>query len=295
MPEDDSRESIDFARGERGKFYRPDAKLSIPVHLDEQAHSAVVLDLDDRTSCHPEFSAVVDDSWPEIVKEVASVSGGDFLSQLECDSGYLKNNLARELRELGVNILLRRYSFVMGYHGCRIGDKASYSADGLRPSDPAALIGWARELFSGISGLDAALRDIGSQYVNHNRGKVGLLMSGVAERDKRHGYAQGSELICALANRLGPEAKRRFAKTGSPHLVQCKIPIEWLDSNTTFPVRHSYAHRLLAALVYGRMWPQNPPCKIDGGYLLTRGVPPAYLLRFIEMTDAVGDQLWIET
>jgi hypothetical protein len=29
------REEYDFSKGERGKFYRPDAKLNIPVYLDE--------------------------------------------------------------------------------------------------------------------------------------------------------------------------------------------------------------------------------------------------------------------
>ncbi len=29
------REEYDFSKGERGKFYRPDAELNIPVYLDE--------------------------------------------------------------------------------------------------------------------------------------------------------------------------------------------------------------------------------------------------------------------
>lgn len=31
-------ESIDFSRGERGKFFREDAKRSLPVYLDEDIH-----------------------------------------------------------------------------------------------------------------------------------------------------------------------------------------------------------------------------------------------------------------
>jgi len=30
------RKEYDFSRGERGKFYRPDMKLNIPVYLDEE-------------------------------------------------------------------------------------------------------------------------------------------------------------------------------------------------------------------------------------------------------------------
>ncbi len=30
------REEYDFSKGERGKFYRPEAKLHLPVYLDDQ-------------------------------------------------------------------------------------------------------------------------------------------------------------------------------------------------------------------------------------------------------------------
>ena len=31
----------DFSQGERGKFYRPDAKLNLPVYLDEEVMAFV--------------------------------------------------------------------------------------------------------------------------------------------------------------------------------------------------------------------------------------------------------------
>jgi len=30
------KEEYDFSKGERGKFYRPDIKLNLPVYLDEE-------------------------------------------------------------------------------------------------------------------------------------------------------------------------------------------------------------------------------------------------------------------
>ena len=30
------RDEYDFSKGERGKFYRPDAKLNLPIYLDEE-------------------------------------------------------------------------------------------------------------------------------------------------------------------------------------------------------------------------------------------------------------------
>ena len=35
------REEYDFSKGERGKFYRPDIKLNIPIYLDEEVSAFV--------------------------------------------------------------------------------------------------------------------------------------------------------------------------------------------------------------------------------------------------------------
>ena len=35
------REEYDFSKGERGKFYRPDAKLNIPIYLDDEVSAFV--------------------------------------------------------------------------------------------------------------------------------------------------------------------------------------------------------------------------------------------------------------
>ena len=35
MQGDDMKEEYDFSKGVRGKFYRPDARLNLPVYLDD--------------------------------------------------------------------------------------------------------------------------------------------------------------------------------------------------------------------------------------------------------------------
>jgi hypothetical protein len=35
------REEYDFSKSERGKFYRPDVKLNLPVYLDEEVQAFV--------------------------------------------------------------------------------------------------------------------------------------------------------------------------------------------------------------------------------------------------------------
>jgi hypothetical protein len=38
-PNDDMPEEIDFSGGVRGKFYRPDMKLNVPVYLDAEVQA----------------------------------------------------------------------------------------------------------------------------------------------------------------------------------------------------------------------------------------------------------------
>lgn len=38
---DEMREEYDFSKGERGKFYRHDSKLNIPIYLDEEVSSFI--------------------------------------------------------------------------------------------------------------------------------------------------------------------------------------------------------------------------------------------------------------
>ena len=35
------KKEYDFSKGERGKFYRPDIKLNIPIYLDEEVSAFV--------------------------------------------------------------------------------------------------------------------------------------------------------------------------------------------------------------------------------------------------------------
>ena len=35
------KKKYDFSKGERGKFYKPDMKLNLPVYLDDEAYTFV--------------------------------------------------------------------------------------------------------------------------------------------------------------------------------------------------------------------------------------------------------------
>ncbi len=268
------------------------------VAQEQQPHWRV-LDLDVPSSWDGAFPALVyeDETWTQVK---ARLDAGEdewveFMRQFVYERECVKDTLAGYLCDKAREILLQEHTHVAGYHGCRVADRRSYQQNGILPSNPEMLIAWARERFAGIAGFEDALQDINALdrlYVRYNEGKVGLLISGTWAKRKRCHYVQGSELICTLANRLGAEAKRRVIETGRPMLIKCAIPVNWLDSHTTFPVLGGYANEVVAQLIGRRVSPQDQYEGCDGGYLLTRGVPPQNIIEFIDMTDSCNDVEW---
>ena len=41
MSDEEMKPEYDFSKGERGKFYRPNARLKIPVYLDDNVRGAL--------------------------------------------------------------------------------------------------------------------------------------------------------------------------------------------------------------------------------------------------------------
>ena len=247
-----------------------------------------LLDLDSPETWHSDFQALVTSrtfgSEIETNLDAAKPQGNEFLSQIMCADDHLRDELAKLLRHKAREILVVRYSYVAGYHGCRVRDANQYLTGGIFPSDTSSLISEARLLFAGIQGFDEALQDIGPQYLSHNEGKVGLLLSCIRAKHDRSSYTRGSELIRGLANRLGPEAKLRFAQTGKRSLIKCAIPTDWLENHTTFPAIEAYSNHVLEHLIRRRKWPEDDFVGFDGGYMITRAVPPENILELIDMT-----------
>jgi hypothetical protein len=245
------------------------------------------LDLDDPGTWDDAFRRLVygADTWRSVLDRLEDDDGMDFLSQLTCRPGCLRDDLASRLRSAGLKILLDSYDNVIGYHGCRLAQHSTYRQHGILPSNTALLIEYARQLFQGIPGFDEAVGDLGRSYLSHNDGKIGLLLSARLARHDRNDHTGGSELIRCIANRLGHEAKQRYIATGTPALIKCCVPVEWLDIHTTFPMRSAYVNEVLACLIRNRKWPRQEWRGAEGGYLLLRAVPARNILEFIDMTE----------
>ena len=67
------KKEYDFSKGERGKFYRPDMKLNIPIYLDEEV-SAFVDKLASKKRV--DRSSVVNDLLRDEIKLAEQRDGG---------------------------------------------------------------------------------------------------------------------------------------------------------------------------------------------------------------------------
>jgi len=63
------KESYDFSKAERGKFHRPDAKLNIPVYLDDEVQAYIAGIAEQR---HSDIGQVVNDLRRETVGRAAN-------------------------------------------------------------------------------------------------------------------------------------------------------------------------------------------------------------------------------
>ena len=65
------KKEYDFSKGERGKFYRQDLKLNIPVYLNEQISQAVEKIASKKGI---DRSAVVNELLKEDIKDIEAVT-----------------------------------------------------------------------------------------------------------------------------------------------------------------------------------------------------------------------------
>lgn len=66
------KKEYDFSKGERGKFYRPDAKLNLPVYLDSEIQGFVQNIAENK---HSDVSTVVNELLKSDMHLVEEASG----------------------------------------------------------------------------------------------------------------------------------------------------------------------------------------------------------------------------
>lgn len=256
----------------------------------------VILDLDDVTTWNKRYSEFIrnDPYWIVIERAILNESNDDFnkiLHGLENSIEHVNSKELTSLRQRCSKYFEEIYTHVAAYHACRPKDIESYFKEGLIPANTENLIAEAKKFFGDADAVSSVVNKMrtehyGSEYFEHGLDKIGFFMSKTGSMVDSHYLKYGSELFQCIANRLGEWAIHMMSKRGTPTLIQCSLPVTWLDESATFPIRHRYALTpLIELLVFLRMPEERFP--IRGAFMLKRAVPKELILNTIDMTSVI--------
>lgn len=130
------------------------------------------------------------------------------------------------------------------------------------------------------------------EYLNHGSDTIGFFISqtGPLGSSSSHYLEYGSELFQCIANRLGEWAVQKLSEQGTPTLLQCSLPVSWLNKFTKFPMEPIYAVAPLKQLIIRLRSQEERDDLIRGAFFLKRSVPKKLILSTIDMTPFIIDE-----
>lgn len=203
----------------------------------------------------------------------------EFLYSLNNDIHSEKSS-ANQLIEEWKDYFDSVFTNAVAYHGTRILDERSYLENGIKKSNPRALIEMACDMFGCDNEINEAVKDIGYDYLAHNEGKVGFLFSERCAIEMRSSHPDGSELIRGIMNRIGRDSHEKWFNQGRACLIRCDLPLKWLEGS----VRESYVKMSLQEGLFTRVLERTEFAHLRGGFMFEGDVPPEYIHSILDFT-----------
>ncbi|MEJ2744608.1 MAG: hypothetical protein P8123_02820 [bacterium] len=210
-----------------------------------------LLDLDSSTTWFELYNQFIENDvlWPRIKSLIASPDEtifNNYLAQFYYVNDHVTENEFVDLRLRCLTFVEGQYTHVAAYHACRPVDISTYTTRGICPSDTKVYLFVSR--------------------------RGALVTEGLLK--------YGSELLSAIAGRIGQLAKDKLAMRGTPMLFQCAIPLNWLDTSEKL----YYSVQPLAQVIHIKRLPDKKDIDCEGGFALTRGISPNLILEAIDMS-----------
>ena len=249
-----------------------------------------VFDLDDPQSWHSDYASLLNSAEVRaIIDEVVDPtdeSPGKWSQFERCES--VTDHDVSIVHKRCHQILHSNYTHVVAVHACRINDPEDYTTHGILPSKPndvvQRLIDCAPEYREQI--LNAAANCAKKGYIETIEGYVWYLLSEKFALKTKTAYALGSEYVRHILCEIGSELLyRKYESTGTPSLIRCRIPIEWLAEAGLWAYHLPIAIFPLISMMRQKI---NPTFEIDDvadGCLKTHHVvSPDLFDQFIDMS-----------
>ena len=241
-----------------------------------QDKSAEILDLDSKETWHSDFFELINNQWNQVSKDMHEEGKArDFIFKLRHASGFLQNPKIKSLFEMGMEIISKNYSHVIGFHLCRIENPESYNQKGLLVPDFSETVNVFKKMFPGAKNVEVELRKLDEEkYLKHNEGTVFFYISRLGIRDSSYNFSYGGELFGILADRFDKKARDKIDQKGKRSLIKFKISLSWNDVARIYDIRSIYVSHVLAEIVRSKRFPTEEYDGFNQGYSVKRNIPP---------------------
>ncbi|MFA5499995.1 MAG: hypothetical protein WC404_02830 [Candidatus Omnitrophota bacterium] len=211
------------------------------------------LDLDTPSTYAGIFHKILyaEDVWP--VLDSYFKDGHGKIEELFANPDNIKDPFLKKLQHNCEDLLRKKYDYVTAYHACRTNDPEQYCRFGLLIASQERLEAKAREIFTGIGGLEKAISEAKS-YLDAYGGSVHMYIS--AEFADIDYLDKGSFYLRKVGANLGGEG--RLERQGKSFFVKCRIPLSWLSGSSPFG-EHKFLYLYVAALMRRCIWVKAYP------------------------------------
>lgn len=255
-----------------------------------------ILDLDNVSTWDNTYDEFIksDPYWSSIENALSKNTDDEFNSIIQGLENRIECVESKELislRQRCTEFFKKIYTHVTAYHACRPINIDSYLINGIIPANANNLIEEAKLIFNNSNAVDDVVNKMkpehnGKEYFERGRDKIGFFQSRYGSLKDSHYLEYGSELFHCIAKRLGDWAIQKMSNQGIPTLIQCSLPITWLNEFTTFPMLHNYALAPLEQLIL-RLRKPDERFPILGAFMLKRSVPKEFIINTIDMTSSL--------
>ena len=243
---------------------------------------SVILDLEEPNSFAPSLYQLLEphDVWSHLHEDFNR--DYSLFDELSCSPVYVTSALVRDLRDAASNIISSEYTAVAAYHGCRPVNRRSYTEHGLLRTNRHLLSRLTQEAFGQIPNVEVVFERVCRKYLEWYDGTVGLFLS-KHEATKYHACCLFLRTMADALGNEGQDLLRTYLARGTPTVVKCMLPLDWLEDRMREPSLGQYASAALQKMILLRAAQIEAVCSF-GALGLKCDLPPEMIIKVIDMT-----------
>ena len=237
-----------------------------------------ILYLNDQKSWFETYSQIVDNN-------IIEKTGFNLDSIEALKHSSVETKEIQLLQITCIELMCSTYTHVAAYHCCRPTDVESYYKSGLLLGSLERTKMQAYALFRDQQKVNTIIDDIEEFYLDGSIDKLWLFYSMYGARKGASHYSKyGSEILQLIANRYSSNSREFLSTVGMPTILECIIPIEWLQERQAKEILVRYATSPLRDLLRSQITGDNNHSNKDA-FKLQTNLPSKFICNHIFLND----------